>query len=433
MKSRFPQPEQHREQRTTEGRSIDPWQTERSSVTLQQTEQGSAEPRLAFADESRIASVRYQDPDLTPLVSVVVPIFGAEYTLDEALASIEVQTMSDLEIVCVNDASTDASADIVEAHAQRDDRYVVLTHARNCGYGASMNDGIAAARGKWIAILEPDDYILPEMLERLLAAPVQVGAQRDAIDIIKSPYVRELRANGVRRGDTPKELLNCRYRGRVKPSAQPFDMSDAGAAHLLRHHPSIWSALYRRAFLAQHRIRFKEYPGSGWADNEFFYDTLLRASAIVYLDEPFYVYREETEEELAAFAQDRKLMRFERWQSMADIIDVLDIQAASVRAAHVSKGFSYLADAISLWGEGDPEVQEAAHAMFSRMDPALVEGQPRIAPHLKALYFAAMNIDHPGAMDVPRYYGALLGEFVHTFRSNGAAYTFSEIKKVLGR
>ncbi len=386
-----------------------------------------------FVDESRIARIDYKDPDLHPSVSVVVPIFGAERTLDEALASIEVQTLPDLEIVCVNDASTDGSADIIAAHAAQDSRYVVLDHARNCGYGASMNDGIAAARGTWIAILEPDDYVLPDMYERMLAAPSAFDVPASEVDIIKTPYIRELRENGVQRGDAPKELLNCRYRGLVKPARQPFDLSDPGAQHLLRHHPSIWSALYRRSFLAQDRIRFHEYPGSGWADNEFFYDTLLRAHSVVYLDEPFYVYREETEDEFTSFAKDRKLLRFERWQGMADIMDRLDIDAESVRSAHIAKGFTYLGEQIATWGEDDAEVRAAAKAMFARMDPDLVAHEALIPPHLKALYFSERGIERSGAADKARYYRALAKEFVHTLRSNGVSYAFDQVKNVLGR
>lgn len=392
-----------------------------------------AEQTIPFVDEDRISTIDYRDPTLRPLVSVVVPIFGADYTLDEALASIEVQSMADLEIVCVNDASPDASGAIIEAHAACDERYVVLTHAHNCGYGASMNDGIAASRGEWIAILEPDDYLLPDMYERLLAAPAAVGVARDSIDIIKSPYIRELREDGVVRGGEPKGFLNCRYRGRIKPAKQPFTLEEPGVSHLLRHHPSIWSALYQRSFLAQHEIRFHEYPGSGWADNEFFYDTLLRAQAIVYLDEPFYVYREETEEECAAFARDRKLLRFDRWQAMADIIDKVGIEASSVRSSHVSKGFSYLGEQIATWGEDDEELQVAMKAMFTRMDPELVAGEARLSPYLKGLYFDARGLPYDARADRVRYYGALAQELVHTWRSNGAAYALDQVRQVLGK
>lgn len=386
---------------------------------------------LGFVDESRIAEIFYHNLSLEPLVSVVVPIFNTEYTLDEALASLEVQTLQNIEIVCVIDAATDRSAEIVAAHAARDDRYVVVKHARNSGYGASMNDGIAAARGEWIAILEPDDYVLPDMYEKLLATPAEVDAPDP--EIIKSPYIRELREDGTLRGDSPKAYLNCRYRGRVEPSWQPFSMRDPGVAHLLRHHPSIWSAIYNAAFLAKHQIRFVEYPGSGWADNEFFYDTLLRARAIVYRDEPFYVYREETPEEFERFAKDRKLLRLERWQSMADIIAALEIDSDVILASHISKGFTYLAEEIAAWGEEDPALQEAARAMFARMDPRLVEREHRVPPHLKKLYFESRGIAHKSIADQPRYYGALAKEFVHTLRSNGISYTIDQVKQTVKR
>lgn len=67
-----------------------------------------------------------------------------------------------VEIVCVDDGSTDDSREIVERFA-RDSRVMIVSHRENAGYGAAMNDGIAAARGEWIGILEPDDYILPGM------------------------------------------------------------------------------------------------------------------------------------------------------------------------------------------------------------------------------------------------------------------------------
>lgn len=386
-----------------------------------------------FVDESRIAQIDYKNPSLSPVVSVVVPIFNTERTLDEALASLEVQTLENIEIICVDDVSQDRSSQIIKAHAARDGRYVVLTHARNSGYGASMNDGIAAARGQWIAILEPDDYVLPDMYERLLGRPLQVDADVAEVEIIKSPYIREIRADGVARGDAPKMHLNCRYRGLIHPSWQPFSMRDPGVMHLLRHHPSIWSALYSAQFLADHGLHFAEYPGAGWADNEFFYDTLLRARRIVYLDEPFYVYREETPAEFDAFARDRKLLRFERWQSMADIIEELGIDDEPIRASHVSKGFSYLGEQIATWGEDDPEVQEAMYKMFARMDPRLVKKERRIPPHLKKLYFESRDIPHKSRTDRSRYYQALVKEFAHTLRSNGIAYTLDQVKQTIKR
>ena len=86
------------------------------------------------------------------LVSVVIPIYNAEATLDECLRSVEAQTHADLEIICVNDGSTDGSARIARDHAARDTRIVVIDKS-NEGYGASCNRGIGAARGTWVAIV----------------------------------------------------------------------------------------------------------------------------------------------------------------------------------------------------------------------------------------------------------------------------------------
>ena len=90
------------------------------------------------------------------LVSVVIPIYNAEATLDECLRSVEEQTHADLEIICVNDGSTDGSARIARDHAARDTRIVVIDKP-NEGYGASCNRGVATARGTWVAIVEPDE------------------------------------------------------------------------------------------------------------------------------------------------------------------------------------------------------------------------------------------------------------------------------------
>jgi hypothetical protein len=214
------------------------------------------------------------------------------------------------------------------------------------------------------------------------------------------------------------------------PKKQPFSLADEGVSHLLRHHPSIWSALYRVSYLAEKDIRFVEYPGSGWADNEFFYETLLNASSVVYLDEPFYVYREETPEEFQAFAHREKMLRFDRWQAMADIIDRLGITAPSILASHVAKGFTYLGEEIAAWGESDPDIVRGMQDMFARMEACFVKSEALVPPHLKRLYFAWKGEKIPGNAKLS--YGlALVGELVYTAKNNGKDYAFNQIKHVL--
>ena len=103
-----------------------------------------------------------------PRISVIVPICNVAAFLDQCLESIEYQTARDMEIICLNDGSTDDSLAIMKRHAAADARIRVVDK-ENEGYGATCNRGIELASGDYVAIVEPDDYLLPTMFEDLLA------------------------------------------------------------------------------------------------------------------------------------------------------------------------------------------------------------------------------------------------------------------------
>lgn len=393
------------------------------------------ETSLMNVSETRTFSVsRREDAPEAPLVSVVVPVFNASSTLEEALCSLTGQTLQDIEIVCVNDASNDASPEVLQRFFVQDAHFTIVNHAENAGYGASMNDGIQTARGTWIAILEPDDFVLPDMYERML----DFANAFANVDIVKTPYVRELRAEGVARGGEALTTLNCSYRGRIKPAQQPFTMHDAHTDHLLRHHPSIWSALYRKSFLKENDIRFVEYPGAGWADNEFFFETLLAATRIIYLDEPFYVYREETANEATGFLRTNKRLPFDRWHAMDEIVRRHGFGSdTNVRLAHTAKGFTYLGNQLAAntdeKGNTDEEVLDEIGRMFDAMDPALVAREASIPPHLKEMFIGYRGKEDAADISTSKlpYYASLLSELAYTLRNNGLGYTLDTIKRTL--
>ena len=215
------------------------------------------------------------------LVSVVVPIYNMEKYLDQALASLEEQSFPFLEIICVNDGSTDGSPAIMRAHAAHDPRIRIIDKP-NGGYGAAVNRGIDEATGDWLAILEPDDWIERGMFADLLAL---VDSFETQVDVAESAYWRVFE----RAGETLK--VPCAYKGRIT-GPQPFAVADE--PELLLHHPSIWSAIYRLAWLREKGIRMKEVPGAGWVDNPFLVETLCQTDAIAYLDTCYYCYREDT-------------------------------------------------------------------------------------------------------------------------------------------
>jgi len=146
--------------------------------------------------------------DGIPRVSVILPVFNGEAHLAESLGSILAQEMTDLEIIVIDDGSTDATPAILEAHARRDPR-VRVHRQENQGAAAARNRGLALARARWVALQDHDDVSLPERLTRQLAF------------LEEHPEVRVLGAYGWRIG----------ARGR---RVGAFDMGPRDAAHFAK-------------------------------------------------------------------------------------------------------------------------------------------------------------------------------------------------------
>lgn len=346
------------------------------------------------------------------LISVIVPIFNAEPFLEQCLSSIVEQTHENLEIICLNDGSTDESLETMQRFAQQDSRITIIDK-QNQGYGATCNRGLEEATGYYVSIIEPDDWIELDMYRDMLSFAAQFT---EKIDVIKSAYWR------IWLPDTPQQAkINCSYKNRIHPPTQPFVIKDA--AHLLCHHPSIWSALYRRDFLTENAIRFKEIPGAGWADNPFLIETLCQAKNIVYTDKAYYCYREERPEKAAAFAHSNTLLPLERWNDMADVLDRLSVVDKAVWRAHNSRGFTYLSGIIEEVDLSHEEVRDAAIHMFSRMDDDLVFSDPEISPGCKNLYANLLGLPRPKINHLV-YYKGLLNQGLYNLKNVGAKNTF---------
>ena len=99
-----------------------------------------------------------------PLVSVIIPVYNVEKYLNQCLDSVIAQTLTDIEIICVNDSSTDGSLGILEEYEKKDKRIRVVTQP-NSGAGAARNRGLSMASGKYLSFLDSDDFFEPDMLE----------------------------------------------------------------------------------------------------------------------------------------------------------------------------------------------------------------------------------------------------------------------------
>ncbi len=185
------------------------------------------------------------DGGARPRVSLLMPVYNTERYLRESLESALSQDLLDIELVCMDDGSTDGSARILAEAASRDPRVRVLSKG-NSGYGDSMNRALEAARGEYVGILEPDDVMLPGALSALVGA----GACGRAVRPVDDPWVFFAK-------------------------------------------PSIWSAVYRRDFLDAHRIRFLPTPGAAFQDTSFTFKVFACAERAVFIHDPVIRYRQD--------------------------------------------------------------------------------------------------------------------------------------------
>ena len=234
-------------------------------------------------------------------VSIIVPVYNVECYLEQCLESALAQTMREIEIICINDGSTDGSLPILKRIAHRDSR-VRIVDKPNSGYGKAMNIGIDLARGKYLFFLESDDFILPELCETLYEL-----CEKHALDMIKTDYyefktlgdrvcARYKKASGA---DTYHHVIDCQKNRVVFRSAM-----------------YTWSCMYNREFINKYQIRHQETPGASYQDNGFWFQTLMYCRRIYLLDQAFYLYRQDnpnssihSKEKVYAFSEEYAFIR----------------------------------------------------------------------------------------------------------------------------
>ncbi len=210
-------------------------------------------------------------------VSVILPSLNVGGYIDEAIASVRQQALEDIEIMCIDAGSTDGTREKIAKHANEDNRIVVIDSSVK-SYGIQVNMGIDLARGEYIAVLETDDYVDPDMYGNLYDI-----ACEQSLDYVKCDYYtytvdekgdRMFSTRGVGR---EQEL----YESLFVPSEHPGIAFDDWY---------LWNGIYRTEFLRVNNIRFSETPGAAFQDIGFLHRTTSRARSARYLAQPLYKY-----------------------------------------------------------------------------------------------------------------------------------------------
>lgn len=213
-----------------------------------------------------------------PKVSVLVPVMNVEEYLKNALDSLQNQTLREMEVLLLDDGSTDGSLSILQEYAEADSRFRVV-EKENTGYGHTMNVGLDQARGEYIGILEPDDCAEPGMYARLYEE-----ADRYDLDFVKSDFTQfRLEPDGtLREGPIWLASSDVFYNRTLEPGKEK---------ETFFFPINTWTGIYRRSFLNDHRIRHHESPGASFQDNGFYFQTFCLGKRVRFLRDRLYRYR----------------------------------------------------------------------------------------------------------------------------------------------
>ena len=201
------------------------------------------------------------------LISVIVPVYNVESYVAECIESIQNQTYMNLEIILVNDGSTDASGDICDKYAAYDERIQVI-HKENAGVSAARNTGIESANGDYIGFVDSDDYIAPTMYEDML----KLMAEHD-LDIIECTAFRN-------NGDTNIEGCN-------DGSLEIFNRDEALKMAMYDCFVAVWSQLYKRRVISD--VRFP--VGRKFEDSAVSYLFIANTKRVGHINRCLYYYR----------------------------------------------------------------------------------------------------------------------------------------------
>ena len=208
-------------------------------------------------------------------VSILIPIYNVEKYLRQCLDSVVNQTLKDIEIICINDGSTDSSTEIIEEYVDKDERIKVI-NKKNSGYGHSMNQGLKLASGEYIGIVESDDFAELNMFEILYNK-----AKLSDAEIVKSNFWAQIETRSL----FMENLINEPYERVFSPK----DRVDT----IFKRQIAIWSAIYKREFLQKNKIFFNETPGASYQDVSFHVKSMICSEKIYFIRDAFLHYRKD--------------------------------------------------------------------------------------------------------------------------------------------
>ena len=208
-----------------------------------------------------------------PIVSIIVPVYNAEKTIQRCVESILGQDFQDFELLLIDDGSQDASGALCDAFAQRDARVRVL-HKENGGVSAARNLGLSQAQGVYLQFLDSDDWITADATTMLVRT-----AREYQCDLVISDFYRVVGDRVSHKGDIQEDTVLSREEYAAHMMERPADF----------YYGVLWNKLYRREIVERHHLRMN--PEISWCEDFMFNLEYIRYAERFYaLQVPIYYY-----------------------------------------------------------------------------------------------------------------------------------------------
>ena len=253
-------------------------------------------------------------------LSVIIPVYNVEKYLKECLDSITRQTVKDIEIICVDDGSTDNSPDILKEYQKKDSRIKIITK-ENGGQASARNLGIKEAQGEYIAFIDSDDFIEEEMLEKLYTK-----ANDDNLDIAMCKIATYNNQTGEIKDNVWYYMLGI-FRDFEKDVFNHKDTKEFTCNIAV----TPYNKIYKTSLIKDNDILFPE--GLIFEDEKFFYDIYLRAKKVSIIPEFLYYYR---------VSRKGSTVDIEKENDYTDIIEISKQIRQTFKETNNYEGYKYL-------------------------------------------------------------------------------------------
>lgn len=214
-------------------------------------------------------------------VSVVIPVYNASRYIEQCLGSLLAQSLHEIEIICVDDGSTDNSVAIIDDYSKKDSR-VKLLRQQNSHAGVARNNGMKHANGEYIIFLDADDFFEPDMLEKMYLKSIE-----DNADVCLCGAKKYNEKTG--------EFIHAEnyFETKYIPENVPFSAKEFSRNLYTITTPATWTKLFKKSFVDENGIQFMPLRKSN--DLYFTYTNLALAKRITYVAKDFVNYRIENE------------------------------------------------------------------------------------------------------------------------------------------